>query len=252
MDSNEIESTYSRELLWGLPVKYKGIDIHPVKCEHLHEFYYSVYCLLYNPLRYIGEISTLPRLYFLTDIINHFSDQDYLSQNTLLLQMFIQLRKILELVLHDQIFDFEQKNNKWFLYIVSDGQQININAREFENIRRIILVQNGMEYDDTFIHDDILNWIAKQEKNEKSPTATIEDHIEAFIMETGQIDEDGIKKLSIRRFNRILGKIIARENYTIQATASMSGFVTFKGKIDHWLTVNKKNSIYDKYFNELK
>ena len=35
-------------------------------------------------------------------------------------------------------------------------------------------------------------------------------------------------------------------------TASMSGFVTFKGKIDHWITVNKKNSIYDKYFKEVK
>lgn len=252
MDSSEIESKYSREFLWGLPVQYKGINIYPVRCEHLHEFYYAIYCLLYNPLRYNSEISTLPRLYFLTDIINHFSEQDYLSENTLLFQMFIQLRKILELVLLEQTFNFEQKNKKWFLRIVSKSQAIDINAKEFENIRRIILAQNGVEYDDTFIHDDILNWIAKQEKSEKVPPATIEDHIEAFIMETGQINEDDIKKMPIRRFNRISGKIIARENYTIQTTASMSGFVTFKGKIEHWLTINKKNSVYDKYFNELK
>ena len=58
--------------------------------------------------------------------------------------------------------------------------------------------------------------------------------------------------VSLRRFNRIVEKNLSRENYDIQMTASMSGFATFKDKINLWIAVNKKNSMYEKYFKEVK
>ena len=57
--------------------------------------------------------------------------------------------------------------------------------------------------------------------------------------------------MPLRRFYRIVDKILTRENYNIQMTASMSGLVSFKGELTHWMVTNKKNSIYEKYFKEL-
>ncbi len=258
---NKIEQTYGTNFLWSEPVVYKNITIYPIKCADIQTFYTAVYSLLYDPLRYDSLISTLPRLYFLTDILNHQDDLEYLNNNQFLLQLFIQLQILLKLVLGDkQRFDFLNNKGKWFLQITKqteeDGQQkdieIEIKAKDFENLRKIILQQNWIDYDDTFIHEDIRKWIAEQESANKSAQATIEDYMEAFMMQMGSCNVEEFKKVPLRRFNRIVEKILSRENYTMQMTASMSGFVTFKDKIDHWITVNKKNSIYDKYFKEVK
>lgn len=261
MINDKIEQTYGNKFLWSEPIDYKNIILYPVKCADIQIFYVSVYSLLYDPLRHNSFISTLPRLYFLTDILNHQDDAEYLAENRFLFQLFLQMQFLLKLVLGDkQQFDFVNNKGKWFLRIIKqiedNGQikdiAIDIKAKDFEMIREIILHQNGIDYDDTFIHEDIRKWIAEQESAEKSAQATIEDYMEAFMMQIGSCDLEKFKDIPLRRFNRIVGKILSRENYTIQMTASMSGFVTFKDKIDHWITVNKKNSIYDKYFKEVK
>ena len=260
-ENDKIEELYGTNFLWSEPIDYKNVTLYPVKCEHIQIFYQSVYALLYDPLRYNSLISTLPRLYFITDILNHQEDVDYFNQNQFLFQLFIQLQFLLKLVLgENQVYDFINNKGKWFLRItktVEENEQkqeivTDIKAKDFDKIREIILHQNSVDYDDTFIHEDIRQWIAEQESADKSPQATIEDYMEAFMMQMGSCDLESFKQVPLRRFNRIVEKILSRENYNIQMTASMSGFVTFKGKIDHWITVNKKNSIYDKYFKEVK
>ena len=260
MAENNFETIYESQLLWSSPIDYKGVTLYPVTCADIQQFYIGVYSLLYDPLRYNSEISTLPRLYFLTDILNHSEDIEYVAQNQFLFQLFVQLQFILKLVLKEQNFDFILHNNKWHLQVIKEIKhddkteqiKVDIRAKDFETIRQIILHQNGVDYDDTFIHEDIRQWITEQESADKSPQATIEDYMEAFMMQMGSCDLESFKQVPLRRFNRIVEKILSRENYNIQMTASMSGFVTFKGKIDHWITVNKKNNIYDKYFKEVK
>ena len=102
------------------------------------------------------------------------------------------------------------------------------------------------------MHEDIRRWIEQQEEKEHKHPATLEDYMDAFMIATQMTDMELIKEVSIRRFNRIVEKTISRESYTIQMTASMSGFVTFKGEISHWLHTEKKNSIFEKYFKEIK
>lgn len=260
-ENDKIEELYGTQFLWSQPIEYKNITLYPVKCADIQVFYMSVYALLYDPLRHNSLISTLPRLYFLTDILNHQEDVDYFNQNQFLFQLFIQMQFLLKLVLGDeQKFDFVNNKGKWFLKIIKqvddNGQtkeiEIDVKAKDFDMIREIVLHQNGVDYDDTFIHEDIRQWIAQQESADKSPQATIEDYMEAFMMQMGSCDIEKFKEVPMRRFNRIVEKILSRENYNIQMTASMSGFVTFKDKIDHWITVNKKNTIYDKYFKEVQ
>lgn len=251
--SEKIERDYEEQLTWGNPINYKGINLYPVTCKNIYRFNLSIYPLLYNPLRYPTEISTLPRLYFLTDILNYQQDILYLQNNIFLLQMHKCLLDLLTLVLKDQKFEFVNNNGKWFLRVDTvDNKKIDVKVKDFEMIRQIILHQNGIAYDDTFVHEDIRKWIDEQEKADKSPKAITEDYIEVYLLQSGLQNIKKIKKVPLRRFNRIIDKILSRENYVIQTTASMSGFVTFKGKIDHWLVTNKKNSIYDKYFKEIK
>lgn len=252
-----IEKKYSCQFLWEEPVEYKGITLYPVMCKDIQLFFASVNCLLYDPLRYDSEISTLPRLYFLTDIINHTKDDEYVMKNTFLCEMFVCLQNMLNLVLgENQKFDFVQHNNRWFLQIYKFDNNgnvttIDVRAKDFNIIREIILHQNGVEYDDTFIHEDIRQFIKEQETRENNPEITIEDYINAFISLT-HWKKSEIKEISLRQFNGIIDKSLSHDSYNMQMSASMSGFVSFKGKINHWLSTSQKNQIYEKYFKEVK
>lgn len=255
MVEDKIEKLYETQFLWDEPVEYKGITLYPAMCKDMQDFFSCVNCLLYDPLRYNSMISTLPRLYFLTDILNH-KDEKYIIQNEFLFAMFICLQKLLKLVLgENQDSNFVENKGKWYLQIIKhmDGEDdisIDVRAKDFDALREIILHQNGVEYDDTFIHEDIRKWIAEQEAKDNTQYSTVEDYLNAFISVTHWKPQE-IKGLSIRRFNGIIDKFLSHDTYNLQMTASMSGLVSFKGKINHWLTTNRKNKIYEKYFKEV-
>lgn len=245
--SEKIEYTYRNELLWSKPINYKGITLYPVTCENILEFNSSVTSLVYDPLRYPTEISTLPRLYFLTDIHNYCNDPKYLNQNIILAQLYVSLVSLLKLVLRDQKFTFIENNKKWFLSVQVGENSVEIKAKDFEIIRQIILVQNGVHYDDTFIHEDIRQWIEEQEQADKTPKMDIEDRIEAYMIIMKCCDINKVKQVPLRQFNRILDKAFSREHYCGALSNPM-----FDGKINHWVTDdNKGNSIFDKYFKEV-
>ena len=253
MVEDRIEKLYGTQFLWDEPIEYKDIILYPVKCKDMKIFFSCVNCFLYDPLRYNLEVSTLPRLYFLTDILNHKEDIEYFTNNKFLYEMFICFQLLLSLVLGGkQQFNFVENNKKWFLRITnSQGKNVDIRAKDFDELRAIILHQNGVDYDDTFIHEDIRRWIDEQESKENSAYSTIEDYLNAFISITHWKPEDA-KELSLRRFNGIIDKSLSHDTYNSQITASMSGFATFKGEISHWLISNKKNKIFEKYFKEVK
>ena len=249
---DNIEEVYKKELFNGEPIVYKDVKLYPVKCNKLIDFYSCIQVLLYDPLRYPTEVSALPRLYFLTDIINHQNDEEYINKNPMLLIFFAQLQYLLGLVFSDeQNVELREHKGRWYISVKSDDKWVDIKAKDFDVIRKIILHQNGIDYDDTFVHEDIRQWITEQQAKEDGEPATLEDYKEAFMLSLHIADESVINNVTIRRFNRIVEKTITRENYNIQMTASMSGFVTFKGKIDHWLHIEKKNRIFDKYFKTL-
>ena len=257
MVEDKIEKLYETQFLWDEPVEYKGVALYPVTCKDIQDFFSCVNCLLYDPLRYNSVISTLPRLYFITDILNHQDDAEYLIKNEFLFAMFICFQKLLKLVLgENQSISFENNKGKWYLRIVkhidgTDDISIDIRAKDFEILREIILHQNGVDYDDTFIHEDIRKWIEEQESRDKSQYSTIEDYLNAFISVTHWKPQE-VKEFSLRRFNGIIDKFLSHDTYNLQMTASMSGLVSFKGKIDHWLSTNHKSKTYEKYFKEVK
>ena len=145
---NNIEEIYKKELLWSEPIVYKGITLYPVKCKDIIEFYSAIQALLYDPLRYPAKVSTLPRLYFLTDILNHSQDEEYVKQNYMLYMLFVQLNVLLKLVIGEQDCQFENNNGHWCLRLKNlDEKIIKVKINDFEEIRKIILYQNGVDFD---------------------------------------------------------------------------------------------------------
>ena len=154
------------------------------------------------------------------------------------------LCKLCELIFKGQKVTFAPKNGYWQLQVDDKS----FTAKQFESFRIIILEQNGFEVNDEFIHNDIKKYIEAEEANDKEPKATLEDCQEAIMLELKCSSVKELKSMSVRRFNRLVPKILHRENYVICYSASMSGLVSFKGDIPHWLSKQRSNALIDKYF----
>jgi hypothetical protein len=258
--NNDIETLYSNNLMFSEPILWKeNISLYPVLFRQIQDFSFGLESLLYDPMNYEDiTLATLPRLYFLTSVaeFEYTNNIDMIYTNPILTNLYLNLRTMLSLVLKNQDYIFVKKNNFWQIRIYHDDEKqsfIDINSTEFEELREIILKQNGCTYSDEFIHNDIKNFMVHEEKSDKNRiVSTNEDYMEAIMLDMNINHEQAVGSLTMRRFNRLLDKIISRENYKIQQTASMSGMVTFKFDIPHWLGKQRNDRMFDKYFKEAK
>lgn len=246
----DIEKAYANKFLWDEPIEYIGIRLYPVQVKDIQNFTLNICSLVYDPLRYNSMISALPRLYFLTDILNHQEDAEYLKNNVFLIQMYTSLICVLEMVLKDQKFQFVKNKNRWFLRVKADsGKDVDIRAKDFDTIREIILHQNGIDYDDAFIHEDIRKWIEEQERAEKNFKIVNEDYLNMFMLRMEKSSMAEIAEMSLRRFYGIIDKLVAREKYFVEQFCYITGKTKTAPK--HWISP-VKTSVYEKYFKEVK
>lgn len=258
--NNDFDTLFMYNLMFSEPIIWKdNIKLYPVQFKQIQDFTIGIESLLYDPMNYEDiTFATLPRLYFLTSVVEfeYSYNIDMIHNNPILTNLYLNLKTILSLVLQDQDYIFVKKNNYWQIRIYQDEKKIHftdINSSGFEELREIILKQNGCTYSDEFIHNDIKNFISNEDNSDKNRIiSTYEDYMEAIMLDMNIRDEETVSKLTMRRFNRLLDKIISRENYKIQQTASMSGMVTFKNDIPHWLGKQRNNKMFDKYFKEAK
>ena len=220
----DIEKAYADKFLWDEPIVYMGISLYPVQVKDIQNFTLNICSLVYDPLGHNSMISTLPRLYFLTDILNHQEDAEYLKNNVFLIQMYTSLICVLEMVLKDQKFQFVKNKNRWFLRVkTNSGEDVDIRAKDFDELRAIILHQNGVDYDDTFIHEDIRKWIEEQERAEKNFKIVNEDYLNMFMLQMKKSSMEEIAEMSLRRFYRIIDKLVAREKYFVEQFCYITG-----------------------------
>lgn len=141
-------------------------------------------------------------------------------------------------------------------------EEIEVNREDFEDIRSIIIYQNNpdfIDYDD-YSKDvqDLLK--AERRKAPKGEKSTLEDKVDSLISATGMSIED-IQNMTIRRFNRLLDRVVKKMEYQIVKTGVMSGLVSFKDKkqtIPSWTSSIDKNPLdgilvdYDKQVEKFK
>lgn len=255
---------YNKELRTSAPILYEGIQLYPVRYKHYDEFKSLIGCLLINPI-YSDDstINSLPRLYFLTNCLCCNRKQDtstpqFQAQKARILQIFGLLKLVFR---EDQSFDFtETKSGRMALRVWNNNcpeKSVVINAKKFEPMREIILVQNNVAYDDTYIHPDILRYIETTKQKESSTKKstvfeTMEDKVEALMLKFNQPNDDFLNEMTIRRVERLVAKIIDEGIYNAQMYGSMSGMVKFKESPTHWMSTKLHQSDFDKYLKELK
>lgn len=109
----------------------------------------------------------------------------------------------------------------------------------FDDLRKIILIQNDIDFDiDEFMNIDTVNALEKArefEAKKNREKAGIEDYIDSLIVAL-KVSEEYVSNLTIRKFWRYIKRISRHEEYQSCRMAQMSGMVTFKEPVQHWMT----------------
>ena len=122
---------------------------------------------------------------------------------------------------------------------------IEITPEQFDDIRRIIILQNGIDFDiDEFINRDTEEALLKaQNATSEKDNSTLEDYFDSVCLGMG-IKEEDVKKLSIRKFWRYVKRISKRDVFNVMKTAETSGMVKLKEPVEYWMSDIEINDKY--------
>lgn len=122
-----------------------------------------------------------------------------------------------------------------------------ITNEKFDDLRKIIMVQNDIDFDiDEFMNIDTIKALEKArefEAKKNKEKADIEDYIDSLIIDL-KVTEEYVSNLTVRKFWRYIKRINKHEEYQSCRSAQMTGMVTFKEPIQHWMT---SIEVTDKY-----
>ncbi len=112
-------------------------------------------------------------------------------------------------------------------------------AKDFDELIAIVCHMNILGYDDDeYIDPDLKKDLDLKKKlqNQDFQSPTLEKQIGAVSISTGFLPKVIMEEFTIRRLSFYLRLIDSKMNYQICKTASLSGFVSFKGGvIEHWI-----------------
>jgi hypothetical protein len=230
--------------------------INPVTMKDYMRFFTCVNCISIEKNKIPDpKIISMSYLDFLFHLIDNDSNGVYYS---------VLLCDLLNLccgVTNDNIKYIRDENNKVILILGVEQEDESIfeqilNKNDFDEIKNIILHQNMPNYDDTYIDPKIEKALRETEEfmnKHKKKIGSLEDQIICVLIST-PLNLEQIKNLTVRKFSKILQRVDYKMHYEIYKTASMSGLVSFKEEIDHWMSdisIDKfANKMVD--FNQLK
>lgn len=227
------KDTLAPFLLYSQPIPFnEQITLYPITMKNIMEFQmYSRSITFRKDSRFgIKEIIKMTYLDFLFYAMLHPELSELVEDTPDLGKFFFYTINLLGLVCKDQPLD-----------INDEGQiRINdyvINADEFDDIRRIIILQNGIDFDiDEFLNYETEKRLQKAQKdmNKGNDTVTVEDYIDSLCLVLN-VSEQTIMDMSIRKFWRLIKRHELHETYTIMKTGECSGMVKFKDPIKHWM-----------------
>jgi len=245
------------------PIPYKGLYLYPVKMKDVYKFLASVDILNIEKNK-IADIQIIQMNYlqFLFNIV--LSDIVWRKKllGILTLCLKAESNETFEEFPEDEVLvrtsldrtvylyngwdiRFEVfKNNQVYLYV----NNIEIDGKSFDELRKIIMFQNVNEYDDAEMSDDFKEVVENyyKIKNKGMKSLTIEDKIDVVMSQTSYTKDD-IKEISYRNFDRIFNKIIEKTEYVIGKIAEMQGCT--KEPTEHWVYKKDKNK-YSHIFSD--
>ena len=142
------------------------------------------------------------------------------------------------------VFEFEEKEGKPILTI----HGIPIKNKEFKELKRTYCYQNLSDFDDTYIDPELKAALEETNrlKSGKTEQPTLERQMSCIAISSGYSYEQ-IENLTLRKFTQLLRVADAKLSYLASKIGEMSGLVTFKSPIPHWIYTkeNARKSMFD-------
>lgn len=239
LNQEDIENNYVAELTNDDFIDYNGIKIYPAKVKDYIPFNTFVNVLLIEKNAIPDpKIISMSYLEFILTMGSLSEEYEFCT---------IYLANILTMCLKVDIEKIKYKRNsknKFELNIDYEGEIKTINYKDFDNIKNIICVQNGIDLPNNNIDPKL-----KQKLDEalafKSKNSAKMGNIEIqqiIIMTKTGLKLSDIKELTLRKFIKTL-QILDRNMYYEIYTKAYLQDKEIKDKIPHWM----EELHYDKY-----
>jgi len=228
--------------MYDEPVPYKNLMIYPTTMKDYIPFFTCVDCLMINKNN-IPDVKIISMSYL--DYLFYKSKEEVEKFTLTKLSEALKLSLKIE---QDKIKYIQNEYGKYELDL--NGEKIN--ATDFDIIREIICLQNGVELPDENIPPDLQKALDEaqsyyNETHSSGKVGSLEDQMICVSISTPYKFKD-IYELTIRKFTKILQRVDYKLHYQIYMTAQMGGMVSFKAPIGHW-TNDLSKTFEEKYAN---
>lgn len=223
-----------------LPVEYtlrnkEKIMIYPVKIKD-SEIFLSSCGILSIDKNSMSDVKIIQMSYLQFLVEKMLSDK--INQQRLLNIFILCLNK-------NRLNIFFDDNEK--PYIKDMDSQIIIGPKDFEDIRRIILYQNILNFDDEYINPDIKKAIEEQNEltNKNIEDISLERKIAIISSHTGISKKEQLE-MTLRSHSLLFEEVCGEVEFM-----SIRSVALFSGKeINHWIYKKKKNK-FDEYITDI-
>lgn len=218
------------------PIKDKLIKIYPIMVEDSEVFLSSMNILMVDKNSSPSvEIIQMSYLEFIYKVL--FQDQTNIDR----------FMNILKYCLHinSPYIGFDENNKP---YLVDKENDILIGPKDFENIKRLILYQNLIHYDDEYINPELkamMNEIDEL-KNKGIDSPAIERRIAIITAHCGLSKQEQLK-MTYRSHSLLFEEVYGEVEYTTLRPVALLG--GNGDKIDNWIYKKKKGK-FDGYVTD--
>lgn len=236
---------------FNIPVPYKDWEIHAIKVSDWYDVGLVVQVLEMDK-NILGNIDfiNMSNLQFFITIFSQ--DENYWKQFIYLLQICLGLpsNKLIRPFTLDKeykifISDSSGKNDYGIDIMDSNTLQI-ITTEDFDEIRKIILYQNLIDYDDKYVDPDVKKAADEYYRlKNKGVSVSMEHKAVCIQMKTG-MSMEAIGNLTVRNFQLLFETIVDESEYMPARFAEFNG-VKFKSPLEHWAYKQRKNK-YEEAF----
>ena len=232
MIKKEFESEYIMQLTFDKPIDVNNLLLYPVPMEQYFEFNIASSVLQIKKDRIPNaRIISMSYMDFLIEVMREESKPEN-PEGEHITQLFMGLMSLCLRKENPEIYIVKDKDGKRFLRI--EGRDFR--SRQFNELKDVILFQNLPNYTGIELNEDLEKEIEEADKIRnygKHPASLEETIISAMVGTSMSLDD--IKKMSIRKFFKLVNMKDREITYKISEQASLSGFVKFKKEPLHYL-----------------
>ncbi len=263
----DLKNKYERYVTFDEPIPYWSHSIlekdrcdenqllfYPVMIKDMFDFYRYSDCLMTDhqsiPDAKILSMTCYEYLYYET--IKEKSQNPYIHMFSLLLSVCLRSDKFKKILLKNNLnefismFDKKDDMGKPAFMI----NQVLYDSLDFDNLKDLIAFQNDLDLPDVNKSREFREAIEKARKQRMrilgsgEKMGDLEEQLICLSLGYG-LSYDDVGKVSLRKFNKMISYMNKKIHYEIYLQSALSGFVTFKEKIEHWMTTENKDKYSD-------